>query len=68
MTLLSWRHFLKQQFIVFKEESTVDQKILKRLIEANPPISMTTLARKRNVSLFTESRAVNRDLGMTRYV
>lgn len=68
----------------FKEEGKIDRKEhktrsdskrnprflagLKRSIEANPSTSMTTLAKKRNVSLSTVSRAVNRNLGMTSYV
>ena len=67
----------------FKEEGKVDRKAhklrsdskrsprflagLRRSIKANPSVSMTTHAKKGNVSLSTVSRAVNKNLGMTSY-
>ena len=71
-------------FKIFKEESMVDRKDhktwsdskhtpwfltgLKHSIEVDPSTSMTTLAKKCNVSFSTMSRAVNRDLDMISYV
>ena len=65
----------------FKEESKVNRKEnktpsdfnrtpkflsgLECLIEANPSTSMSTIAKKCNVSFFIGSKAVNRYLGMT---
>ena len=42
--------------------------VLKCSIEASPYTYMTTFAKKQNVSLSTEPRAINRDLVMTSYV
>ncbi|XP_052829645.1 uncharacterized protein LOC106875947 [Octopus bimaculoides] len=61
----------KERKIDRKNDSKCNPKFLTGLkcsIEANPPTSMTTLAKKHNVSLSTVFRAVNKNLGMTSYV